>query len=75
MSFPVHPFQTLHAKMRVYLSCGKARMPQHLLYRPQVRTAIEEMRCEGMTEHMRGDALLQTGMFGVKFNPAPSALS
>src|SRR5260370_31864030 len=49
----------LEVKMGVDLRRRNARMPEHFLHRAQVSGRLEQVRGEGVTQHMRVDVLRQ----------------
>src|SRR5687768_7470903 len=60
MITPVHLSQILAIDVGIDLRRGNIRVSEHFLHRPEVRSPLQEMRCEGMTEgmgvHALGDA-------------------
>src|SRR4051794_39626804 len=49
----------------VELSCRQIGMPEHLLDRAQVGASLEQVRCEGVPQEVRVDALgLEPGLVG-----------
>src|SRR4051812_17125024 len=48
-------------------------MPEHLLNGPQIGAPIEEMRGEGMSEHMRADRPFDPGAAAVCLDDLPEA--
>src|SRR5271166_4121831 len=52
----INLFQMIHADMSIALRRRQARMAEHLLYRPQIGSISEHMRCERMTQPMRRNA-------------------
>ena len=44
--------------VRIDLRRGKVRVPQHALDRAQVRTPLQEIGCEGVTQDMRSHSVL-----------------
>src|SRR5260370_18571048 len=52
----INLFQMIHADMSVALRRRQARMTEHFLYRPQVRSVSKHMHCKRMTQPMRCDA-------------------
>jgi len=57
----INLFQMIHAHMSIALRGRQARMAEHFLYRPQVRTIAKHMRCETMTQSMRRDCRAHAG--------------
>src|SRR5271165_4075960 len=59
----INLFQMIHADVSIALRRCEARMTEHLLYRPQIRTITKHMRCERVTQPVRGDAGADAGGF------------
>src|SRR5277367_6679222 len=51
----INLFQMIHADMSIALRRRQARMTEHFLYRPQVRSIAKHMRGERMTQPVRRD--------------------
>src|SRR5271154_306462 len=52
----INLFQMIHAHMSITLRRRQARMTEHFLYRPQIRSITKHMRCERVTQPVRSDA-------------------
>ena len=59
MKLPVRLLQPPRVHMRVNLRRRNIGMPEHLLDDPQIRPALQQMRREGMSQHVRMHVLLQ----------------
>src|SRR5438445_11321758 len=57
MELLVHGAQVVPVHVCVDLRRGEVRVTQHLLHRPQVRPALEQVRRESVSEGVRRDAL------------------
>src|SRR5258708_13366256 len=73
MITPVHAAQILPIHVRVYLRRGDVRVPQHLLHRPQICAALEQVRCEGMPQRMRRNVLGDSRSLDVAVQDLPPA--
>src|SRR5271155_2853020 len=57
----INLFQMIHTHMSIALRRRQARMAEHFLYRSQVRTVTKHMRCERVTQPVRGDPSGEAG--------------
>jgi hypothetical protein len=57
--------------VRIDLRCREVRVPQHLLESPEVGTAFEEVRGEGVTERVGRDAFLNARSTRTSFDHIP----
>ena len=58
----------LPIEMRIHLRGRNIRMPQHLLHRAQVAAGLQQVRGEGMAQHMRMHMHAQAQLFGPMAN-------
>src|SRR5207249_6325944 len=57
MKLPMHGTQVLAVHVGVELGGGEVGVAQHLLDRPQVSSALEQVRGEAVAQRMRRDTL------------------
>src|SRR5580698_9891900 len=57
----INLFQMIHADVSIALRRRQARMTEHFLYRPQIRSITKHMRCERVTQPVRSDAGVDAG--------------
>jgi len=60
--------------MRVNLRCSDVRVPQHRLHRPQIGTALEQMRRERVPEAVRPDTQRKAKSTHVSLEALPEPL-
>ena len=75
MMFAVQPLQPLAGDVSIYLGGRKITMSKQQLHNPEVSAVIEQVRREGMPEHVRGDRLRNTGNLRVLANGMPKRLA
>ena len=75
MRLIVHILQLLFNQLGVHMCGGYIRMSQHFLYRMDVRTVFQQMRCKGMAQGVGSDILLYACLFLVVLHYFPEALS
>ena len=61
--------------MRVNLSRDQTLMPKHFLHTSDIRTAIQQMRCETVTKRVRCCARIQATLLNVFFQHARDTAS
>ena len=61
MVFGVQFLQPLPRHMRINLRRRNIRMAQQQLHYPQVRPMVDQVCCEGMSQRVRGERLLDAG--------------
>ena len=71
MKFPMDFAEALAGDVGVKFGGADARVAEHFLDDAQVSAVFEQMRREGMAEHVRGDSSSDAGGTHARFNAAP----
>ena len=74
MMLRVHRPQALLGDVRIDLGGRNVGVAQHVLKGPQISPACQEMGCEGMTQGMRTDLLVNGHLLDVLFHDLPQRL-
>ncbi len=67
-------FQPFTGNMGIYLRRGDVAVSEHHLYRPQVRSSLDQVRGKGMTKTMGAYFFSYTGRQAVFLDFAPDIL-
>src|ERR1700723_1864025 len=68
-------FQSLACDMSVDLSRGQIAVPQEHLHDAQVRSMVQQMRRESMSQGMRRELFLHAGFLRIAFDDVPKGLA
>ena len=71
MKLAMNVAETLAGDVRIKFGCADARMSKHFLDDSQVGAVFEQMRGEGMAQHVRRDVSRNAGVAGARFDSAP----
>lgn len=71
MVFAMHLAQAAAGHVRINFGCGDADMPKQFLNDPQVSAVFQQMGCEAVAQHVRGDIALEAGPADPLLDPQP----